>query len=368
MMDYHSDINIEQLKEQLQQARDNLTQLRIDFKDDEELLNIYEPSLRHFVQELENDLSKIASKEYGIELRVAEEESAKVDFWVSINGEEFKEGEGPIGHVGAFLTRLNNANKQATEVVSKKRGRSFRPSQVPGLRLVTTKTGSLKLGLNRPHIKAPEKTNQIEMFEDGWDKFKAGVEDAELPAIGMQLLVKTIAAVNDEKILNKLKEDYGEKEVIKIIHYAKELAPSNRSPIEYVKFEGDYVNLPSKSLQTNKDTRKVLAKLAKEIMPTTSYIEGVAFIGQADVNGHIIARPLNYSGIKHEEIRCEFTKSIGAEEISQLFNKKVAVKGYLVSDRNGRLLRLEIDDFTLLSDVKQIDSFIEAAVFQEEED
>ncbi len=344
MVNYQNDVDIDMLKLQLEEARNNLERIRNDYEDDPELLNIYEPSAKSFVGELENTLIKLASKEYGVELQQFDSGNSKVDIWVSLEGEEFREGKGPIGQVGAFLTKLYNANRQATAVISGRKGKSIRPSEMPSLSLVATKAGSLKLGLNRPEIKAPDKPNQLRLFEDNWEQLKEIIEDNELPAEGMQLLVKAIASVQDDAILRELMETYGEKEVIKIIHYAKELAPSSRSSIDFVNFEGDYVDIP---LRTDKETRKKLTLHAKKLLPTTVYIEGTAYIGQADVSGYLVARPLQYSGITHEEIRCVFIKELEPEEISLYLNKRVSVRGFMVSDRSGKLLRLEVDEIHL---------------------
>jgi len=349
MDNYQNDIDVNLLKLQLAEARANLEQIRIEFKDESALLNIYEPSAKHFVVMLENTLIELASQEYGIALQPSINESSKVDIWVSLEGEEFRDGKGPIGQVGSFLTRLYNANRQATAVVSGKRGKSKKPSEMPGLCLVTTKAGSLKLGLHRPEIKLPSPLNQLELFEeDSWDQCKDIIKENELPAEGMQLLLKSIASVQDDKILGELMETYSEQEIIKILHYAKELAPSAQSPIDCVRFEGDYVDNLSRSMKTDKETRKKLTQHASKLLPTTMYVEGTAYIGQADVSGYLVARPLKYSGITHQEVRCVFTKELEPEVISLFLNKNVSIKGFMVSDRNEKLLRLEVDEIELL--------------------
>jgi hypothetical protein len=346
MINYKGDVNIERLRSQLEEARGSLADLRNEFKDEPDLLAAYEPSALYLVKELERELSHVLSIEYGLNIETPPE----VDFWVSLDGEEFKEGHGPIGQIGIFLTKLSNANKQAMAVISNKLGRAFKAAEIPNLSLVDTAVGSLKLGLRKPEIIKEDEPDQLVLFDDEEQANSLDeVTKADLPAKGMQLLVKALASVDNDGILNELKKNYGEKEVIKLIHYAKELAPSNRSPIDTVKFEGKGLGLTEKVIKTDKETRKKLTEHAKKLLPTTEFIEGTAYIGQADVNNRfLVARPLKYSGVVHKDIRCVFVNYVEPEDVSKYLNKHVNIKGYIVHDRGNRLLRLEIDDISLI--------------------
>jgi hypothetical protein len=348
MMDHLHEIH--ELSERLKKSKQNLANLREQYRDKPELLSIYEPSTVRIINTLESHLKDLLVSNLGITVEASTEKHA--DIWVSIEGEEFQKGSGPIGQVGAFLTKLSNANKQAMALIKEKMGVDFKVADLPSLNLFATAPGSLKLGLKRSTVKIPEPKYQLDLFDEykgPWELAMESVDEMNIVTEGFQLLVKAIASVQDDEVLDELMKSYDEKEVIKILHFAKELAPSARSPIEYVKFEGDSLGLRNNMIKTDKYTRKLITERAKKIDPNREYIEGVAFIDAADITHRtVIARPLKYDNKTHDEIRCTFLKPLNTEAFKNLFIKQeVFVSGYIVYDKNNeKLLRLEIDEIS----------------------
>ncbi|MCZ8520166.1 MULTISPECIES: hypothetical protein [Paenibacillus] len=339
---------------QLKKARKSLENLRSKFQDQPNVLGFYEPSAVFVVDRLENQLSNLLSQETGVNFKPSSETDNSADLWIRIEGEDFEGGKGPIGQVGNFLTKLNNANRNVISLIEHKKGIKKKNSDIPSFNLVATAAGSLKLGLKKPdiNIEIEEQSNQMELFspeeQDPWDKFKNAIEDSRAATQSMKVLVKAIASVHNENALTELMADFEDKEVIKIIHYAKELAPSNRSSIDFVSIEGNDIGVSEKIIRTDKTTRKILTEHAKKLLPSTEYIEGTAVIGVADVhNKMLIARPLKYNNIVHDEIRCLFLKPVTPEEIKEFLNEMVTISGYIIYDKSGRLLRLEIDEIEI---------------------
>lgn len=331
----------------LRAARGSLEKLRSDYRNNPEILGFYEPSAIFIVEQLEAKLIELIKKETGSQF-LPEAREDKVDFWIRIEGEEFHNGKGPIGQVGTFLSKFNNANKNVINLIEHKKGNRLKASELPSFDLVATKAGSLRLGLRQPDTNSDN--NQLDLFygEDNWCRFKESVEQAKLATKGLQVLVKAIASANNEEALNELNEEFDEKEVIKIIHFAKDLTPSNRSPFDAISFEGDQIGTKEKVIRTDKLTRKLLSEHAKKLSPSTEYIEGTAVIGGADVhNKSLTARPLKFNDTIHDEIRCFFTKEVTPEEIKEYLNQLVELSGYLIHDKNNRLLRLEIDEIEI---------------------
>lgn len=346
---------IQGVSNRLKRAKKNLDELREQYKTSPDLLSVYEPSAVYIVNQIESKLKKMLTEQFGVSLQPERVEQENVDIWVRIEGKEFKHGSGPIGQIGTYLTKLNKANKQAMAILKEKMGEKIKLSDLPSLNLVATAPGSLKLGLKKPELEAPEPDPQADLFngyKGHFELLKESVEESSLVSQGMHLIVRSIASINDESVSSELKQEYSEKSIIKLLHYVKDLTPSSRSDIDYVSFEGNNVRINNSYVRTTKETRKLISEYSKKLDPNREYIEGTAVIMAADISNQILmARPLKFNDAEHEEIKCILLDSVPAEDIKNLLNQKVELSGYIVFDQNrNRLLRLEIDQIAISDD------------------
>ncbi|OME99852.1 hypothetical protein BK124_09865 [Paenibacillus amylolyticus] len=343
---------IQGVSNRLKRAKQNLDDLREQYKMNPDLLSIYEPSAVYIVNQIESKLKRMLSEQFGVSLQPEQVEQENVDIWVRIEGKEFKNGSGPIGQIGTYLTLLNKVNKQAMALVKEKMGEKIKLSDLPSLNLVATAPGSLKLGLNKPQVETPEPDPQADLFngyKGNWELLKESLEESSLVSQGMQLIVRSIASISDESVSSELKQEYTEKSIIKMLHYVKDLTPSSRSDIDYVSFEGNNIRVNNNYIKTTKETRKLISEYSKKLAPNTEYVEGTATIMAADIsNQALIARPFKFNGAEHKEIKCILLDTVPAEDIKNLLNQKVELSGYIVFDKNrSKMLRLEIDHITI---------------------
>lgn len=221
------------------------------------------------------------------------------------------------------------------------------------LDLVTTAPGSLKLGLKRP----PLETNshhaiQLQipgMEEDPWESLRKSAAQSQVAIDGIEVLVKTIASVEDKDIFEELAQEYDENELLKLIHYAKELAPSSHSNVEYISFElPKNNNLLITNVRADRQTRKKLGEYAKKLTPNKEYIKGKGLIRALDLDSkNIVIRPLYFDNIKHDEIRCLFLRDVTANELESYLNKPVSLSGYIIYSADNKLIRLEVDQISI---------------------
>ncbi|AOZ91614.1 hypothetical protein [Paenibacillus crassostreae] len=342
--------SLSEIMESLKKARENLNRIKASYQDNNDLLNFYEPSAKYLVGSLEKQLSEILQDEVACKLYPDDKE---VDLWIRIDGEQFHNGKGPIGSVGNFLNKLASANRQAINVISKVRKIDFK-SQFNGFSdsfdLTATATGSLKLGLKKPEMKLKAEEGQLDIFtfaEDPWEKFKESAAQNEIITESMNLLLSAIASAENEEIFNELTEKYEEKDLLKIIHYAKQVVPSAQSNIETVSFEIQNLNVSQRYINTTKETRKLLSKQAKRLVPDKEYITGSGTVRGMDLDDRsLIIRPLVYEETTHDEIKCYFTNVKEDQDLEMFLNKRVDLTGFIIYSSNNKLLRLEIEEIT----------------------
>ncbi len=342
------------LMENLKKAKSNLERLRNLYKDNSDLLNIYEPSAKYLVDKLELQLSEALKEELSCDLVPVDK---GIDLWIRIDGEEFHNGKGPIGLVGNFLNKLNNASRQAVNIIAKSRNINLKESLYDfsgSFDLASTATGSLKLGLKKPDIKIKPEDPQLDLFMenivDPWDRFKESAVQNEIAIESMSLLLSVIALAENEDMFEELKKKYAEKDVLKIIHYAKEVIPSAQSNIDTISFEIENLDVKQRRIDTTKETRKLLTKQAKKLVPNKEYITGTGKVRGIDLDDKsIIVRPLVYDDIKHNEIRCCFINDTEDINLEDYLKRKVEIKGFIVYSSNNRLLRLEIEEISIES-------------------
>ncbi|ETT31670.1 hypothetical protein C161_26935 [Paenibacillus sp. FSL R5-192] len=348
----------EQVKK-LNLAKDNLERIQKEYADQPELLSFYEPSASFMVKSLKKQLSESLVHETGHGLVLDDD----IDLWVRIEGEEFHGGKGPIGVIGSFLNKLNNANKFAASVVSRMKNFTEEMLEIDGtFDLAATASGSLKLGLKRHELSIVNdeqiKFNFSEEHDsepDNWEILKRGAKREEVFNDSINLVLAAIASAEDEDTFEKLSESYDRKDILKVIHFAKDLLPSSQSNIEAISFEIEHLQFPKKIIRTNKETRKLLSSRAKKLIPDKEFIKGKGMIRALDLDEKTITiRPLKYEDNIHEEVKCIFTKGIDLNDLQLLIDKPINLEGFLVFSSNNHLLRLEIEEFELVKSFNEV--------------
>lgn len=344
-------LDLEEIKEtldDLNEARENVTRIKTEYKDEQDLLNFYLPSAEYMVEQLETHLR------YLVEQETRKTQSEIADIWVRLDGKLFKDGKGPIGIIGSYLQKLNTANKHAVSLISETKNKF---NEVKGLLgeiasfdLVATEKGSLKLGLKSTNIAEilEEYQVQTDLFQQDEDYSKELIELEGIAKGGFKLLAKTVASVNNEELFNELKKEYNENEIKKLIHYAKELVPSSRSPFDNISFEGD-LGLSESRIQLNKVTRKNLIDIEKSLRPDTQYISGTGWVRAVDLDEKtLVIRPFHFKKGNIDEINCKFINTdVTSNYVLSLLNKFVSLSGFLYFKNREIPSKIDIDELTI---------------------
>ena len=325
--------------EDLKEAREYLRSIKEEFGSDPELLTFYEPSAREMVRQYEIRLKNVVESESGLQLAVRQDEEP--DVWIRLEGADFRNGSGPIDAVGTFLHKLNQASHKVSKLLFADTAR-FAPSFFD---LVATADGSLKLGLSGANV-VNTNTQQLEFeLNDPWDQIKQVVGNREKALISLKLLVKALDQENEDSVSELQKDLSNPNDILKLFHYAMDLTPSIRSPIEGISFEVPMSFNEVMAIKVDKGTRKKLSERAKRFKQDTLYIEGRALIRQQDLdNDSLTARPLILEDNKqYDEVKCVVSPQGVTEGVSFL-GKFVSVSGFLVFGTNNKPVRLEIDE------------------------
>ncbi|WP_138494374.1 hypothetical protein [Paenibacillus pinistramenti] len=329
----------------LKEAKKYLESIQDDFGDDPELLAFYLPSAQEIVRQYQTRLKNVLAQETGLELNL-EQIVKEPEIWIRLQGEKFTRGAGPIDAVGAFLHKLNLASHKVIKLLQGESTR-FAPSF---FNLVATAEGSLKLGLSRPDVVQENKNDQLELGledPDPWEKLKLINEQSEKAIKSLQLLIKALDSDNEESMNELQKELQNQNDILKLLHYAKDLTPSIRSSIERISFEGATVPQKQKAVSVDKQTRKLLSERAKVLKKDMLYVEGRALIRQQDMDTHVLtARPLLLEDNKqYSEVKCVFSPHTIV--LDNYLDKFVSLSGFLVFGANNQPLRLEIDELSI---------------------
>ncbi|QUG41326.1 hypothetical protein KD050_18935 [Psychrobacillus sp. INOP01] len=351
----HSDYNnIIQTINDLKNAQNNLKRILSEYEDRPKLLNFYAPSAEIMVSELKKHLKYLLSLE--TELSFDSGENLEPEIWIHLEGKNYN-GRGPIGSIGAYLQKLNNANKQAVNLLGNisERFEQAREllSNLASFDLVSTAQGSLKLGLVRSEVSEHLTYEQLDLFYDEEPLESVKSSDIkllkELSLEGIKLIAHTVAAVEDETLFESLKKQFGEKELKKLIHYTKELVPSMRSSFDTVSFESNSSTVPFSTIKATKSTRKALIEKEKTLMKDSKYISGEGWIRAVDIDGMIgTIRPLHYDDITLHQIDCIFSdEKYNSHNIANLLDKFVIVKGFLISNQHETPIKFDIEEIIL---------------------
>lgn len=336
----------------LKRAKKNQERILNDYKDNPQLIEFYLPSAEHLVNELNMHLKYLIESETNIEFG-ENTKYTEPEVWIRLEGKSF-EGKGPIGVVGAYLQKLNAANKQAVNLIGHIHERFENAKGVLGnissLDLVSTAHGSFKLGLKRTDVIPQLDFEQLNLFYNddiGGDiqKDKDIKTLKELSIEGLKLIAETVESSQNDELFNKLKDRFGEKDLKKLIHYTKELIPSSRSTIDKISFESNYIN-SFKTVEATKETRKYLIEKEKTLTQKSTFIEGEGWIRAVDMDNLTgTIRPLHYKDITLEEITCKFSSgNFSPNDIASFIDKFFSVNGFLVYNQHQEPIRLDVEE------------------------
>lgn len=336
--------------DQLGAAKKQLKQLQDNLKLEQNLLALYAPSAEKLVSDLNNRLQELIIKKTG---SVNEYVTDNVDIWIRIKGKGFNKGKGPIGQIGNFLNRLNIANTHAATILKKKLKNKFMDINdfLPSFDLVKTSEGSLKLGLKPALDFRTETDGQMSLFDEkkdqnDFDQLKKVDEASTIAIDSFKLITRAFAASTDDEEMDDLKRNFDEKDVIKLLYYVKELAPSNRSHMDEISFESPFIN--KQIIIVDRGTRKLLSERAKSLVQTTDFIEGKAAIREIDLdNKTVTARPLSLYNTEIEDIKLKLSEDIPSEKLMNIVSKIVYVSGFLNYNYKGEPIDLTVEDIEL---------------------
>lgn len=326
---------------ELKDARDYLQSIRSEFLNEPDLIRFYEPSALESVRLNEIVVANLMKEETGSEFHsLSEKEST--DFWIRLEGDQFKDGKGPIGIVGSFLQKLSTSAQHVVEMFN---NNSNGQVQVGSLfDLVQTAPGSLKLGLRRS---SSIESSSVLFPADPWERLKECSNEREKALQGINSLVGVISSVNDNIDLETLKSEVGGNiPAYKLLHYAKEITPSSRSPVTRISFEFNEF----KHVVADKITRKAIMNFSKEIEKVIEYIKGDGIIRAVDIdNRTFIIRELNGKNIERSELECHFPGSISTQETQNYLDQRVIFTGFLHKTVSGRTQKIDIEQLSLIN-------------------
>lgn len=351
----HYDTEIFDTINDLKRAKKNHERILSDYEDTPQLIEFYLPSAEHLVNELNMHLKYLIESETNMQLDTSTN-YVEPDIWIRLEGETF-EGKGQIGVVGAYLQKLNIANKQAVNLIGRIHERFEKVkgvlSNISSLDLVSTAQGSFKLGLKRTDINPQFGFEQLDLFySDDVAGDAQKLEDLkdleELSIEGIKLIAETIESSQNDELFGKLKERYGENDFKKLIHYTKELVPTSRSAFDKVFFEGNYID-SFQNVEATRDTRKFLIEKEKTLTRESTFIEGEGWFRAVDMDNFTATiRPLHYKDTTLGEISCKFSKErFTSNDIASFIDKFFSVNGFLVYNQHQEPIRLDVEEVIL---------------------
>lgn len=329
----------------LKGTRDHLQSVRCEFQNEPDLLRFYEPSALEMVRLNEAIVANIMNEETGSEFHsLSEKEST--DFWIRLEGDQFKEGKGPIGIVGSFLQKLSTSTQHVVEMLNNNFNGQIQVGSL--FDLVQTAPGSLKLGLRRS---IPIESSALLFPDDPWKRLKECSIEREKALQGINSLIEIISSINNNKSSENLTSDVGgEIQAYKLLHYAKEITPSSRSPISRVSFESTIFE----NVVADKNTRKAIIRFSKEIKQGIEYVNGNGIIRAVDIdNRTFIIRELIGKSFERNELECHFPSIISTQAIQKYLDQGVNITGFLHKTVSGRAQKIDIEKLSFVDPVEE---------------
>lgn len=334
--------NVEEIIVKLKSAQQNLQELREKFAGDKFLLGVYEPSAIELVNLYKDALEEKVSHEIGENFFIEREQN--MDFWIHIEGKNFKNGQGPINFISNYLNKLNSACRETIRILG---GAEYFDREESLFCLAETAAGSLKLGIRKNTMENENLTAERCLFSDteiNWEEFNRVAQKNEHISRAINLLLKIMESSHSEEKLNKLMSEIGDADkFIKLLNYARELMPSNKSGVVSISFERFKGN---RIVSVDVGTRSRVNEYTKKILPGRNFVFGIAAIRSQDLDTRkIVARPFYNKELFIGELDCTVPSECSMENY---LNNIVFLTGVLVSDRNKRQ-RLEIDTIRVFS-------------------
>ena len=331
----------------LKEAKNYLNNIRQQFAHEPDLIKFYEPTAIEMVRLHEESLSGYVEQETGSRLLTTDKH---VDVWVHFEGKRFFDGKGPIGPVGVYLQKLNAACQHVISLLSEGEEKGRQCFNIPVFDLVQTAPGSLKLGLRQSELTSSDPS--LPLFdEDAWERLKEVARLREKSIRAFSLILKAMSLVNRasefEDLKQELKDDI---RVAKLLHYTKDLAPTNQSVIDRISFEYDSDGKTA-SVSIDKGTRKTLAYYADLLKQGSEFVKARGVIRAQDLdNRRLISRPLQLSDTLVEQLECRLPLSISINDIPNYLNRFVAMTGFLEKSTEGSPIRLNVEEIVIEND------------------
>lgn len=334
---------------QLQAAEENLNRIRETYKEEPFLLEIYENTALHLVDNLKTEFKTYMDREI---IFVDQEEP---DIWFRLKGSAFENGRAPLGVVGNFLQKLQTSNQHALAILGKIKYNGLRMSKevrnLVEMDFVAATPGSLRLGLKRPSVKrylqniGNEQLIDIEDFEE---LIKNAKEKSNLPLEGIDLLVKAISAAEDDEKFEKLKVELNDMEsLLKLLFYAREITPASNSQIDAIEITGINISKGKSIVPVTKNTRMRLKERANALIKNETYIQATGVVRELDLESYKF-RIHNVSLCEkyYDQIECRVSKEEYSEEdLQNILSRNIKVSGIMIFSEKGEVKWINIDTF-----------------------
>lgn len=355
-MDQLTSNEILETLESLKEAKENLKRIDEQYYNEPEIHQIYSYSAKELIGNLESHLEYLLNNQTNSKFTLTSSVD-DVDVWVHIEGDKYNEGRGPINSIGTYLKKLNTAAKHTISIL-KEQTTSLEESKFDTyFELVETAKGSLKLGLKG---KVDRLLNEDEgtLFENDPDRKVFHLDEyskvRKLISDSMALILKTLSSADDEKVSKEIFDEYGENNAIKLYHFAKELAPSSRSNINQVTFEGRLLPKNKPYIKIDSVTRRNLTSKSKQMIQNKEFIQGTALVEEYKNNVNVayyslIAKPLKYNKESiNVELRLDKDKHIISE--NEVLNQLLEIEGFLHFDNKSDPTYVAVDEVTFDND------------------
>lgn len=329
---------IEKILIALNEAQQNLQDIHKEFSGDSVLLQIYGASAEEAVKIYQKRLEVALATQTHMNVSVSGDND--VDFWIHVEGDDFHDGKGPVAFIGNYLNKLNTACKDTIRLFgqSVSIGREDSVFYLAGLA-----AGSLKIGVKKCNSTNIPPHDEVNLFadEEKWENLRQVAKKNNNIENAIMRLMETMESANSEEQLMNLRDKIGDDDkFLKLLNYARELAPSNKSGISCISFETG-----KKSVRIGQGTRGLIREYAKKLLPGKQYVSGIAFIRSQDIDTRkVIARPFNYEDKTINDLEC----ILPAETPSNIYlNQIIEVTGFLVKTKNNNNPKLEIDTINM---------------------
>lgn len=333
------------LTEMYDRAKNDLARIRTEYADNEILLSIYENSALRLIKGIQRDIL--------LTLELDSPEAQNADVWITLDGPELVAQHIPIGVIGKFLQGLSIANKHAVSIIEGLKHEQGRFNQhvhdLAEFTLASVLPGSIQIGVRKPNPERfmPEEhnVNQEKLFGSSLHASFEALEQSDRAIEGLSLLLRTIESATDESKIAALRDEVGQRNVLRLLYHAQELTPSRRGLFVTVSVSGE--GIPS--VRCDLQTREKLRSASKNLLENQRYIEAFGKIRMVDMDKRLIkARPFYGEDFHVDEIEGKLSDQMTDDDFEAIINKPVHLCGVVVLSETGDIKYLEVDDIELL--------------------